>query len=316
MKVAMIGTGGFARAHLSVLAGEPSVEVVGHVSRSRERGEEAARRWGGRAYASPTELLEREEVDAAWIVVPPGAHGPPEEALVERGIPFFVEKPLAADRATAEEVGAAVADRGLVAAVGYNWRAMDTMEEVRRALEATPAHLVLGAWHGSTPPPAWWHRQETGGGQMVEQATHLLDLARHLLGEATVTAATADRHPRPAFPDMDVADTSTALLRFAGGATGVVNATCLLDGPEEVYLKLVCDGLLITITREGATFEAGRERRHVRVGSSPIAREDRAFLEAVRTGDPELLYCSYADALRTHRLAMEVREAAEGTEHA
>lgn len=309
MKIAMIGAGGFATAHLRVLSKEPGIEVVGHVSTTPASREASAARWGGRAYSSCEELLEREPVDAAWITVPPHAHGPIERCLIEKGVPFFVEKPLAADRGTAEEIAAAIAAKNLLVGVGYHWRAMDTMAEVREALSKTPAHLVLGAWHGSTPPPRWWQRQETSGGQMVEQATHLFDIARVLVGEATVIAATADHNPRPGFEEIDVADVSTALLCFESGAKGVFTATCLLDGAEEVYLKLVCEGLLITVTRQEVIFEKGREKRHLKVGDLPIVAEDRAFLEAVRIGNRELLFCSYQDALLTHRLCFDVLEA-------
>ncbi|MEX2541670.1 MAG: Gfo/Idh/MocA family oxidoreductase [Trueperaceae bacterium] len=312
MKIAMIGSGGFAQAHLEALAAEPGVEVVGHVSRTAERTEAAARRWGGRAYPTCQELLDNESVEAAWITVPPGSHGAIERCLIEHRVPFFVEKPLSADRETGEEIGRALAAQGLIAGVGYHWRAMDTMPEVRAALAERPAQLLLAAWHGSTPPPGWWRRQETSGGQMVEQATHLFDIARHLLGEATVVTATAGRHQRAAYPGLDVATTSTALIRFDSGATGAFTATCLLDGAEEVYVKLVSEGQLVTINRAGVSFERGRERRFLRLGEKPIVRENRAFLEAIRHNDDTLLFSSYRDALETHRLCFDVLEAAGG----
>lgn len=314
MRIAMIGTGGFARAHLKTLVQLPDVDIVGHVSRTPQRREAAAREWGGSAYGSCEELLDATRVDAAWITVPPGAHGQLEECLIGRGIPFFVEKPLSADRSTGERIGSAIAERQLIVGVGYNWRAMDTIPEVRKFLAENTPHLILAAWHGSTPPPSWWQRQETSGGQMVEQATHLFDIARHLVGEAQVLAATADHHERADYPELDVATTSSALLRFDSGAKGVFTATCLLDGAEEVYLKLVCDGALITITRSGVLFEARGERRALEVNENPIAQENRAFLDAVGMDDPSLLYSSYEDALQTHRLCFDVVAASNRSE--
>jgi predicted dehydrogenase len=254
-------------------------------------------------------LLQHEEVDAAWITVPPGSHGEIEMSLVERGIPFFVEKPLSADRRTGEEIAATVASKGIIAGVGYHWRAMDSIPEVKRTLAGKPAHMVCAAWHDATPPPVWWRHQATSGGQMVEQATHLFDIARFLVGEACVTAAAAGRHERPKYPDADVDDVSAALLRFNGGAIGVFTATCLLGSNAAVYVQLMCEGLLITVTQGGVTYDTGRERREVRVGNDPGVAEDRAFLEAVRRNDPTLLFSSYADALLSHRLTHDVLEA-------
>jgi len=308
MRIAMIGAGGMARRHLSLLTAEPGIEIVGHVSPLPEELAAMVQRWGGHGYTNCEELLRHEEVDAAWITIPPGAHGAIEMSLIERGIPFFVEKPLAAERQTAEDIAAAVASQGIVAGVGYHWRAMDTIPEVIRTLADHPAHMVFGAWHDATPPPMWWRHQATSGGQMVEQATHLFDLARFLVGEAHVVAAAAGRHPRPAYPDADVDDVSAALLRFDNGAVGVFSATCLLGGGAAAYVQLVCEGLLITITQGSATYDTGRERREVRVRSDPGVAEDRAFLEAARRNDPALLVSSYADALVTHRLTCDVLE--------
>ena len=311
MKIAMIGSGGIARRHLSGLVGEPEVEIVGHVSPTPANVAAAAERWGGRAYTSYEELLRHETLDAVWICVPPAAHGALEHDLIARGIPFFVEKPLSADRQTAETIAAALAEQGVIAAVGYQWRAMDTLHEVRRALGDNPPRMALGAWHDKTPPPIWWRHQAESGGQIVEQATHLIDLARSLVGEGQVVAARTTRHDRPAFPDADVADVSAAMLSFTGGATGVFTATCLLGGAAAIQLQLVCEGLLITITQQSVTYDDGQQRREVPLGNDPGLLANRAFLEAIKRNDPSLLISSYADALLTHRLCCDVRDAAQ-----
>jgi myo-inositol 2-dehydrogenase/D-chiro-inositol 1-dehydrogenase len=306
----MIGAGGIAVRHLEVLAAEPDVSVVGHVAAGLDSARRAANRWGGRAYPTVADLLSAERPDAAWVTVPPHAHGPIEFALIEGRVALFVEKPLSAERWLAREIAAAIARSGLVSAVGYQWRAIDPLDELRAALSDRPPRLVLGAWHGVLPTPAWWRRQALSGGQMVEQATHLLDLARYLVGEARVAHAAAGTWRRAGIEDADVAGVSTAALQFESGALGSFTATSLLAANESVRLQLICDALLVSITREGVSYDRGRERREVRVLSDPIAAVDRAFLGAVRAGNPALVYSSYADALRTHELAFDVQEAA------
>ena len=309
MKVAVIGAGNIGSKHLGILAEEPGVEIAGIVTPSPERAAAAAGRWAVATYPSHEALLERERPDAVWVCVPPWAHGPIESALIERGIPFFIEKPLSADRDTAERIAQALGGAGLVTAVGYHWRAMDTLPEVRETLAANAPRMVLGAWHDAMPPPEWWRHQVTSGGQVVEQATHLFDAARYLVGEARVISSTAVRYGQAAYPDSDVADASAALLRFAGGATGVFTATCLLGGLATQHVEIVCEGLLITITRKGVTYDTGDSRREVPLGNDPFVAEDRAFLDAVRRNDPSLVASSYSDALLTHRLCFDVLEA-------
>lgn len=311
MKIAMIGAGGIAQRHLHMLAKEPGLELVGHVARTPKNRLEAAQRWGGQGYATCEDLFDHETVDAAWITVPPGEHGTIERCLIERGVPFFVEKPLSAERETAAEIGVMLEKRGVIAGVGYHWRAMDTIPEVRRLLADHPVRMVLAAWHDATPSPDWWRRQAQSGGQVVEQATHLFDIARYLLGEAKVVAASAKRHTRPAYPDADIADVNVSLLQFDKGATGVFTATCLLERAAAINVQLVCEGLLITITQKSVIFDTGRECREVRASEDPVARENRAFLEAIRHHNSSLLFSSYQDALHTHRLTFDVLAASK-----
>lgn len=309
MKIAFVGTGGIAQAHLRALASEPNIEVVGHVSRSAERAQAVAQVWGGSGYTSLGELLAATPVDAVWLTTPPHVHGKLELTLIEHRIPFFVEKPLAADRKTPEEIAAALQERPLVTAVGYNWRAMDTLAGVRDAIATNPPSLVVGAWHDTTPPPLWWQRQSLSGGQMVEQATHLIDLARYFVGEAAVRGAVASHRARAAYPELDVDTVSAALLSFDSGTQGVFSATCLLHEPCDVSLRFICDGLNITLTRDAALYESATGRREVKRTNDSLRSENLAFLEAVRTKDGSHVFSSYADALYTHRLCFDILEA-------
>jgi myo-inositol 2-dehydrogenase / D-chiro-inositol 1-dehydrogenase len=308
MKIAFVGTGSIAQRHLAVLTTLPDIEVVGHTSTTPAHVEAAAARWGGRGYADVDALLANESVDAVWVTVPPAEHGSIEYRLLEKGIPFLVEKPLSADRQTAEDIARAVQQHDGIVAVGYNWRALDTLPAVREHLAHNPARMVQGAWHSSTPATAWWTKQDASGGQMVEQATHLIDLARSLVGEAEVAGGLATRHDRSAYPDADIDSVSAALLKFTAGPVGVFSATCLLAGSTDVRLQLICEGLSITITLAQVTYDYGHERHEFKTRVSSYLNQNRAFIEAVRQQDPSLVYCTYADALKTHRLCQDIVE--------
>ena len=129
------------------------------------------------------------------------------------------------------------------------------------------------------------------------------------IGEANVLTATADFHARTDYPSMTVADTSTPLLTFDRGAKGGFTATCLLDGKSEIYLKLICEGYLITITLAGITIEGKMGRRELKHANTLLETENKAFLKAVKEADSSHLFCSYQDALKTHDLCFDVLEA-------
>ncbi|HET6317305.1 MAG TPA: gfo/Idh/MocA family oxidoreductase, partial [Chloroflexota bacterium] len=235
-------------------------------------------------------------------------HGPPERALIERALPFFVEKPLAVDLEPAEEIARRLQQARLVVAVGYKFRALDTLARVRELLAEAPARMAIGAWHGSLPSPPWWRHAASSGGQFVEQATHLVDLARLLLGEGTLVSATGGRWARTDHPDSDVSGVSAALLRF-GDVPGVFSASCILPASAAIHLQLICDGRMVTISEQQVRVETGPEVSTITTGVDPFLAEDVAFMEAVRTADPGRVLSSYADALESHRLCCAIRDA-------
>ncbi len=313
LQIGFIGAGGIASRHVGDLLGFADVKVVAFADPMLERAEAQAQRSGGRAYRDYREMLEREKLDALYICVPPFAHGEAEMAAIERGLPFFVEKPLAVDWVTAERINSAVQAKGLVTAVGYHWRYLDTTEQAQELLAANPPRLALGYWLDSTPPPAWWRHEAESGGQMVEQTTHIFDLARLLMGEPTDVYAVGATKPRAAYPDLDVADVSIATLHFASGAIGSLASTCLLNWPHRIGLHLFGEGLAIELTEFDIMVDVGKGRPVRKAVGDPFVREDRDFVDAV-AGKANRIRAPYAEAIITHRLTtaatQSVREGA------
>ena len=308
-RIGVLGAGFIGRRHLDKLLGFEDVRVVAVADSLIDRAREAAASSGATAYDDYRRMLDDNELDALYICVPPFAHGAPEMAALERGLPFFVEKPLAVDLETAETIARGVQDRELVTAVGYHWRYLDTTERVRELLSENPARLALGYWLDTTPPPDWWVREAGSGGQMVEQTTHIFDLARLLVGEVTRMYAASAKTERPTFPSADVGDVSVAALHFASGALGTVSSTCLLRGPHRIGLHLFCEGMVVELSEFELVVDAGEGRPIRKAQGDPFAREDRDFVDAVR-GEADRIRVPYAEAIRTHRLATAAARAA------
>ncbi|MBN8640136.1 MAG: diguanylate cyclase, partial [Anaerolineae bacterium] len=268
----------------------------------------AAARWGGRGYARLEELLTHEKPAAVWVTVPPHQHGAIEYTLIAANIPFLVEKPLSANRSTAVEIAEVIEQKQLLVAVGYNWRALDTLPALREHLAQLPARMVIGAFHVNTPAAVWWRHQAESGGQMVEQATHLIDLARLLLGDATVISAQGVPVERAAYPDADIAGVSAALLRFQNGAIGTFTATCILAQSGGVQLQLISENALVTLTRDSVTYQIGDQRQTQITQRDTYEAQNRAFLAAIKQNNAQLMLCSYADALITHHICHDIAD--------
>ena len=312
-RIGFIGAGGIAQRHLGVLEHFPDVELVAFADPAEERAVAAAERFGARAYGAFEAMLGQEELDALYICVPPFAHGAAERAAIAKGLPFFVEKPLALDLALAEEIALAVEAAGLVTAVGYHWRYLDTVDEARHHLADRPAQFLSGYWLDSTPPPQWWWRQDGSGGQLNEQTTHIVDLARLLVGDVVQVYGSESRLARPDFPELDIATASTASLRFASGAVGNIGSTCLLHWNHRVGLHLFADGLAMELTDHDIMVDVGHGRPVRHAEGDPVVREDRDFIDAVRGGENRIR-CPYHEALKTLRVTDAIaRSARTGT---
>lgn len=304
-RVGFIGAGGIAQRHLGVLEQFEDVTIAGFTDVDPDRAQEAAGRFGTRAYPSVPTMFDAADLDAVYICVPPFAHGAPEQAALERGLPFLVEKPVSLDLTTARTIADSAWERGLITAVGYHWRYLDTPDAARASLAERPPRLVTGIWLDQTPPPRWWGQQDQGGGQIIEQTTHLIDLARVLVGEITEVFGLSNRTDRSDHPGLDVATASTATLRFASGAVGTLASTCLLRWPHRIGLHLFGDGLAIEISDHDIMIDVGEGRPIQRTEGDPVWREDRDFIDAVR-GGPNHIRCPYPEALRTHETALAI----------
>ena len=251
LRLGLIGAGSISSLHLEALDRLDRTTLVGVASARLSSAQATAEPRGAAAYDDHERMLDEQRPDVVYVAVPPSAAIAICEAVIARDMPFLTEKPLAAtDSAGPGRVAAAISARGLVVAVGYHLRSLEQLPEVRARLAANPARLVTARWTDGTPPPAWWRRGEDGGGQVIEQATHLYDLARLLVGEAEVVGA-ASLHETPATPpDTDVADASAAVLRFDTGAVGAF-ANTRRQSSAVVDISFTSDGLRTTIRRVG-----------------------------------------------------------------
>jgi predicted dehydrogenase len=176
---------------------------------------------------------------------------------------------------------------------------MPGVERAAEILADHPVRLAHASWWDKVPPVSWWLRRDGSGGQVVEQATHLLDLLRHLVGEPVWVAAHAAADPGR---DSALVDTATAaILRFDTGAVGTLSSTCLLRWKQAASLALIGDGVAVEVG-EAATIIRHDGHEEIVADTVSKVRVDAEFCAAVRSGDPSAVRMPYAEALRTHRV--------------
>jgi predicted dehydrogenase len=297
---------------LGALAGAQIVAVCDVVA---DLADGAAQLTGARPYTDYRALLERPDLDAVYLSIPVFAHGEPELAVIERGLPMLVEKPVALDLDTARGVLAAVRRAGVLTCVGYQLRYCGSADAARERLAAPdtgPIGTAAGTyWCGTGRAPAdhWRNSMRRSGGQLVEQATHTVDMMRFLVGEIGEVFAYYGRRVIPE-GHGDCPDVHAVALRFASGATGTLNATWAIDPTDWGHANLVDvaageQRLHWRIT--GLSVVKGAEREEI---ARPDQSIDEVFVDAVRTGDASAIRSDYADAVRSLAVSLAANQSA------
>jgi predicted dehydrogenase len=230
---AIVGCGMIARFHARALAEVPGARLVALVSRSTD----SARKLAGELnldlglYTDLASALARPDLDVVIITTPSGAHHEPAVAAARVGKHVVVEKPLEITTARCDAIIEACDTAGVKLCTIFPSRFGDANIELKKAVETGRfGRLTLGE-----TTCKWWRSQAyydeggwkgtqalDGGGALMNQAIHNVDLLQWLMGPVThiagFTAMLA--HER-----IEVEDTAVACLRFANGALGVIQAT-------------------------------------------------------------------------------------------
>ncbi|NLO74140.1 MAG: Gfo/Idh/MocA family oxidoreductase [candidate division WS1 bacterium] len=313
IKVGFVGTGGIANTHLDTLSKKENVTITALCDVVLERAQEKADKYGGKAYADFRAMLDTEGLDALFICTPPMAHGEIEMAAVERRLPMFIEKPIARDLTMAAPILLAIAAADLITVVAYKYRWDAHVERARQMLAGKTHGLVSGWFWTGMPGVPWWRVQAQSGGQMVEQTTHIVDMARFLCGEIThVAAFEAHQVMRRLHRDATAADAATASLRFASGAVGTITNTYMLGaGGGGSGLDVIAHNFRLQVAGAKLQWWGPEESGELENESNGYVREVEAFLKAVETGDQSEIYSDYADAYRTLAVTEAVHTSAQ-----
>lgn len=268
IRIAILGCGGIARAHARAATAEGAV-ITAAASRDAKSAtaflaEHGAP--GARAWTDPRAMVAAADADVLAVCLPPGAHDGVEEEAAARGMHLFLEKPIALDPARGASIAAAVSRAGVACQIGFQYRTTAPIAELRARIadgRAGEPSLFTGRYWCNALHPAWWRDPAVGGGQMVEQAIHLYDLALHLLGPAVSVSALCGNLGHRDRTDYRVDDTSGALVGFRDGAMAVIAASnCAVPGAWQPSFSVVCRNL-------SAEFTAPESGRIVTTGGRP-----------------------------------------------
>ncbi|MCS6860172.1 MAG: Gfo/Idh/MocA family oxidoreductase, partial [Abditibacteriales bacterium] len=305
VRLGFIGLGHIAtHAHLPafaplVEAGEVVLQAFCDVNTETAKAQAAA--FGVQAvYANHREMFDKEELDAVYVCIPPTLHSDEILIAAARGIAVFCEKPQTLSIAQAVQFNAAIQQAGVVSQVGFMSRYYPSADLVRQMLqERTPRHALAQLLYSGKPIRYWTSRYELCGGSFVENSIHTVDLLRYFLGDIeAVSAFYVERRPGEGPEPMNLPHVYNVNFRFASGLTANVCTSRVLTNVQVARheVLLVSDDSLVEWSAHRVV-ENGRTVWESSKRTNPFARQARAFVQAVRAGDPSLMKSSYADGL-------------------
>ncbi|MBI5092154.1 MAG: Gfo/Idh/MocA family oxidoreductase [Candidatus Hydrogenedentes bacterium] len=308
IKIAAVGCGGIQNEHYRHLSAIHDVKLVGHCDIDRARAEDAANQYGGDAFIDYEAMYDKVKPHAVYISVPPFAHSGMEEAAAARSIHLFIEKPIGWDCTAAKRIGAAIKRADIITSVGYCWRYYDTVAKAREVLRGKAVSLIRGAWNGDMPGVWWWRRMDKSGGQVNEQTTHIFDLARYLCGDVAEVYAAGATGCQTHVENYTVHDSSVVTLRMKSGAAGVITSSCVASHHGDVGLEIVTPEATVSIRFGKLTVHEDGTVTEYSPKVNIYGEEDRAFIEAVRTGKRTKIKSSFADAQKTFAVTCAANE--------
>jgi UDP-N-acetyl-2-amino-2-deoxyglucuronate dehydrogenase len=312
---AVIGCGTISIVHFEAIGAQPDIELVAVCDTDPDTAARASAHYGVPAFASHADLLAALRPDVAHIATPHDQHVQPAIDCLAAGVNVILEKPVAHTMADAERLVVASEQPGAPKiGVCFQNRYNVTSRTAAELLTSGRLGRVIGGsatvcWHR---PPAYYHARpwraqmaRSGGGVLINQAIHSLDLLHWLLGEVTQVSGYAARLATDSV--IGVEDTAQVVLDHAGGARSVFFATNANVTDSPVTLEIVTEAAELFIRRDltvqysDGRVEVVEERRAVSSGRAYWGVSHSEFIADfyARLADPEPFWISPREGMKS-----------------
>lgn len=258
-RIGLVGLGDVSSVHLAAITHDDDLDLVGVADRDPVARERAAAEFSVPAFEDVESLIAQASPDAVHVTTPHAEHVAPTLAALEAGVHVLQEKPLAHTLEGGQQLVAAAdslaagADAPKIAVCFQN-RYNRASAQAKALLESGELGVVQGAWASVV-----WNRTEeyyrakpwrgtwegSGGGLLINQAIHTLDLVQWLLGPVAQTDGQVSTRK---FADViEVEDTADLLLHHDGGHTTTFFATLTAPRARPVEIEISCENALLEL---------------------------------------------------------------------
>lgn len=308
LRFGILGCGMIAHFHADAILHTENACLCGVADANTVSAAAFAEIYGVKPYDTFDDMLAS-DIDVVCICTPSGLHAENAITALQAGKHVVLEKPMALCVSDAERIKKAADTGGRLVTVISQLRFSQDIQHVKKLVEENafgklvlcdlymkywrdPAYYANGGWKGT--------KKMDGGGALMNQGIHGVDLLLYLVGDAAVRAATT----KTAFHDIEVEDVALAMLAFDNGADGVIEtSTCTYNGFERKIEILGTDGCAVfrenTLEKlivQGKTLVDNVRENVAGTASDPAAMDSlghtlqiRNLVNAVLTGEELLI---------------------------
>ena len=259
MRLGLVGAGAIARAYVAAIAGLPTARLVGVADTDRGAAEALADEAGARAFGSHLELADRADCEAVIVATPPVTHAPIVIDLVSRALPVLCEKPLSVDLESAVRMTRAATENGVILSMASKFRFVDDVIRAREMIGAgeigTPT-MLENVFTGVADMSGRWNADPAvgGGGVLIDNGTHSVDIVRYLLGPIAEVLAVA----APPMQPVAVEDGVTLLARTVGGAQATIETSWSVHKDRAAFVVVHGTEGTVEVGWKGSRVRRGR----------------------------------------------------------
>ncbi len=260
MRVGIVGCGGIAVIHAKCLKKLSKHELVAYADNKPERAEAFAKEYGGNAYTSLEEMIEKERLDAIHICTPHYLHTPMAIYGLKSGMHVFMEKPPVISKEQWKELKDAAAGSDCQLGLCFQNRYNPSIIKAKEMISSGEAGKVIGArgivtWNRKAEyytESDWRGKLDyEGGGALINQSIHTLDLLHYLVGQPleSVDAVIANHHLKGI---IEVEDMMSAYVRYPE-AVVCFYATTAYNADSAPFIEVNCEHMVIRIEEMNIT---------------------------------------------------------------
>jgi predicted dehydrogenase len=238
-RLGMVGAGAIAQAYLKALDGDDCAQIVGVVDVRPEAAQAAAEIARCKAFGSYREMADSAQLDAAIICTPPASHPEIAKFFLSRGINVLCEKPIAIDIDSAQTIAAAGQASGSLVTMASKFRYVEDVIRLKSIVASGLLGDILLMENGFVSPvdmsTRWNSRPDvSGGGVLIDNGTHSVDIIRYLLGPISEVLAVTEASSG----NLRVEDNAYLFINTASGVRAHVDLSWSFDKQHNNYISL------------------------------------------------------------------------------